>query len=217
MADNENAEPSLWIRLLDALKSAFVESDQGPSSIPRSIPSEGPSWLQYVAVLTGLLAAITGILAVRSTRLTNDAIYESSLAVLAQAQASDAWSEYQADSIKARILESQSISVSGLSANDRDKLLADMAEMRGRQPQLKQNALNHVTERDVHLSEGRKRLAEKDLLEYASLAAQLGIALASIAAITKRHQAFALGIVSGISSVGLLAYTFIQHYVIAVP
>ena len=71
----------------------------------RKQDGDNPPWLRQVAMLTGVLAALSGFLAVRSTSLTNDAIYESNQAILAQTQSSDAWSEYQADSIKARIVE----------------------------------------------------------------------------------------------------------------
>src|ERR1700761_3905355 len=66
---------------------------------------DSPSWVKQVAMLTGVLAAMSGFLAVRATTLTNDAIYESNQAILAQTESSDAWNEYQADSIKAHIVD----------------------------------------------------------------------------------------------------------------
>ena len=191
---------------------AAVASLVDSSDTKTTTPDDGPGWIKYVAVLTGVLAAITGIIAVRSTRLTNDAIYESSLAVLAQAQASDAWAEYQADSIKAHILEFEAATANTLSDADKNKLHTDLASMRERQPALKQNAIDRAAERDAHLIDGRNRLAEKDLLEYAALAAQIGIALASVAAMTKRHPAFGAGLLAGVASLGLLAYALVQHY-----
>ena len=75
---------------------------------------EDPSWIKQVAVLTGVLAAISGYLVVRSTMLTNDAIYMSNQAILAQTQSSDAWAEYQADSIKARVVETALLAQHGV-------------------------------------------------------------------------------------------------------
>src|ERR1700727_1579979 len=82
------------------------EADKPPSTTISEHADEYP-WLKHVAVLTGVLAALAGFLTVRSTVLTNDGIYESNQAVLAQTEASDAWGEYQADSIKARVVEMQ--------------------------------------------------------------------------------------------------------------
>ncbi len=201
-------EKSFFSKVAALAESLF--SDDGPT---KSAPTaDGPSWIKYVAMLTGILAAITGIIAVRSTRLTNDAIYESSLAVLAQAQASDAWGEYQADSIKARILETQIATSPALADDIRAKLDADTQSLRDRQPELKKTAEEKTAERDNHLTDGRSRLAEKDMLEYASLAAQIGIAMASVAVMTKRHQVFGVATLAAIACIGLFAYAMIQHY-----
>src|ERR1700691_3502137 len=76
-----------------------------------------------VAVLTGVLAALTGFLTVRATTLTNQAIYESNQAILSQTQASDAWAEYQADSVKAHIVEMQLLPSAPLRPADKAKLV----------------------------------------------------------------------------------------------
>ncbi len=202
-------EKSFIAKASNLAQSLF--SDDATATKP-ALPGDGPSWIKYVAMLTGILAAITGIIAVRSTRLTNDAIYESSLAVLAQAQASDAWSEYQADSIKARILETQIATSPALADDVRAKLDTDNEELRNRQPDLKKAAEQKTAERDSHLTDGRSRLAEKDMLEYAALAAQIGIAMASVAVMTKKHQAFGVAALAGVACIGLFAYAMIQHY-----
>lgn len=196
-------------RLVSTIKSAVSEES-------KSKPAEdGPSWLQYVAMLTGGLAALAGFLAVRSTTLTNDAIYESNQAVLAQTQASDAWAEYQADSIKARIIETQMTAMPAMPAASRADLSQQALQLRERQPEAKQDAQNKTAERDEHLKEGHRRLAEKDLLNYADLAAQLGIALASVAALSKRRAAFVAGVCAGVAGVVITAYVFIAHYLTA--
>jgi len=187
--------------------SGFMES--GQTAVPDKTPDV--PWLKYVAMLTGILAAISGFLAVRSTNLSNDAIYESNQAVLAQAQASDAWSEYQADSIKARILETQLVPSSPLNAADRKALAADDKEFRARQPQSKHWAETKTAERDAHLNNGLSHLAEKDLLGYAGLAMQLGIALASVAALIRKPAAFYAGATVGMIGIAITAYAFLSH------
>src|SRR5882724_3817458 len=94
----------------------------------RKAGSEDPPWIRQVAMITGVLAAMAGFLAVRSTMLTNDAIYMSNRAILAQTQSSDAWSEYQADSVKARIVETGMIVTSV--AENREALAKQDKELR---------------------------------------------------------------------------------------
>ena len=195
---------------LIATAKATLPSDSGDKTAPAG--EDGPPWMHYIAVMTGALAALAGFLAVRSTTLTNDAIYESNQAVLSQAQASDAWAEYQAASIKARIIETQLLTASNLSPDVRDELLKQASELRDRQPPVKQKALDKSTERDEHLKEGQSLLKEKDMLGYAGLAAQLAIALASVAALVRRRTAFVISVVMAAVSVGVTAYVFISHY-----
>src|ERR1700728_4048607 len=124
-----------------------------------------PPWVAYVAMLTGVLAAVAGFLTVRATTLTNNAIYESNQAILAQAQSSDDWNEYQADSIKARIIETQ-IAAAGaaLDPQARATLEAQDKDFRDRQPKSQAAAAAKAAERDDHLSHGKDYLATRDLI-----------------------------------------------------
>src|SRR5579871_1635709 len=111
---------------------------------------EGAPWVKQVAMLTGVLAALSGFLAVRSTVLTNDAIYESYQAILAQAQSSDAWAEYQAESIKARIVETALASSAAIPADKRTDLESGAADLRNRQTDIKKSATDLADARDQH-------------------------------------------------------------------
>lgn len=177
---------------------------------------EGEPWLKQVAMLTGILAALSGFLAVRSTTLTNDAIYESNQAILAQAESSDAWAEYQSDSIKARIVETALATATALPRARKTALETDAADFRDRQTGVKQTAMSRADDREAHLKNGLKQLAEKDLLGYAGLAAQLGIALASVAALVRIRPAFYAGIAAGGIGVVITLYAFAVHYDVTV-
>jgi hypothetical protein len=135
----------------------------------RNTEGDAPRWLKQVAMLTGVLAAISGYLTVRSATLTNDAIYMSNRAILAQTQSSDAWAEYQADSIKARVVETAILAAPN--SPNLDALTKEAKELRARQPALRKTASGKVAERDDHLKDGGKRLAERDQLVYAGFAA----------------------------------------------
>ncbi len=181
----------------------------GTSNNTAATPTDGPDWIGHVAVLTGILAALTGFLTVRATTLTNEAIYESNQAILSQTQASDAWSEYQANSIKAHITEMQMLPSNHLNTEDRAKLEKMDKDIRDRQPTSKQTALTMIHERETHLSNGLKHLQQKDLLGYAGMVAQLGIALASIAALVRKRLAFDTAIAAGVLAIAITAYVFI--------
>ena len=171
---------------------------------------EAPTWLKQVAMLTGVLAAISGYLTVRSATLTNDAIYMSDRAILAQTQSSDAWAEYQADSIKAHVVETTLLA--SPNPQNLDVLTKEGKALRDRQPALKKTATEKATERDGFLKDGGLRLAERDQLLYAGFAAQAGIALASVAALVRLRIVFYAGIGAGIVSVLITAYAFALHH-----
>jgi hypothetical protein len=158
-----------------------------------------------------VLAAFAGFLTVRGANLTNQAIYHSGQAVLHQAQASDAWAEYQSASIKARIVETALLS-GAADAAGKNSLDAQAKELRDRQPPIKQRAQDQEAQREAELHNSAQRLAQKDLLDYAGMAVQLGIALASVAALTRRAPAFAVGVLCGAIGVAVTGYAIVVGY-----
>jgi hypothetical protein len=199
----ESANPSRVEALTEKLTKS--EKTDGPA----------PKWVGYVALLTGILAGAAGFLTVRSTTLTNNAIYESNQAILAQAQSSDAWNEYQADSIKARVIETQIAANPALDAQSRATLEGQAADFRDRQQKLQTSAQNSAKDRDNHLAQGRGLLATRDLLSYAGLATQLAIALASVAAMTRKRGAFDAAVLIGAIGVGLALFALARQYLVS--
>ena len=84
--------------------------------------------------------------------------------------------------------------------------------MRDRQPTLKDAANAKTTERDQHLKNGLQCLAQKDLLGYAGFAAQVGIALASVAALVRMRLAFYAGITMGVAGIAIAVYAFAANF-----
>ncbi len=200
-------------KAIKALKDITATLAAGDTKRASADDTNTPSWVNQVAMLTGALAALAGFLTVRTTTLTNEAIYESNQAILSQTQASDAWSEYEADSIKANIFETQLLPSSPFSRQDKAKLKEMDDTLRTRQPILKQTAEDKIKDRETHLGQGLKRLGEKDVLGYAGMAAQLGIALASVAALTRQRAIFYIGAAAGGAAVIVTAYVFISAYI----
>jgi hypothetical protein len=180
-------------------------SESPPPTSPKLIvkaaaeEATAPPWLRQVAMVTGVLAALGAFLTVRSTTLSNDAIYRSTRATLLQAQASDAWAEYQADSIKANGAQTE--------------LDVTAATQPGHDLAKKADAQKLEQDRDGELANGEKLLAEKDIIGYAGMAGQFAIALASVAALTRRRPAFYAAVVFGLVAFGVTAYAMALHYV----
>ena len=170
-----------------------------------------PGWVKRVALLTGLLAAISGFVTVRSTILTNDAVYASGQAILAQTQSSDNWAEYQADSVKARIVET-SLLATGVTGANRATLVKEAAELRRRQPPLRAEAIAKAADRDRYLAHSSHILAERDWLGYANFIAQVAIALASVAALLKERRVFVAGAVAGLFTVIIVVFAYAIHF-----
>ena len=185
--------------------TAHAETD--PSHPSKS----GPKWMKRVPMITGVLAGLAGFLTVRSANMSNEAIYHCNRAVLAQAQASDKWAEYQADSVKARVIET-TLTVGVPDATARASLEADGKKFRALQDTDKSDAAGKESDREAELKNTGARLQEKDLLDYAGVAAQLGIALASVAALTKKHTAFSAGLVAGVLALGITGWALLSHF-----
>ena len=191
--------------------TSISSSGSSSAGAANAAAAPGPRWLRYVAVLTGVLAALGGFLTVRSTNLSNEALYHSTQAVMCQTRASDAWAEYQANSVKARIIETQ-LTTGGGDAAAREALRSADAELRERQPALQATARQMEQQRESLLAAGQRRLAEKDLLGYAGMATQLAIALASVAALIRRPSAFVVAIACGAAGVAITAFALFSHY-----
>lgn len=172
---------------------------------------EGPWWLKYVAMLTGVLAGLAGFLTVKGAKLSNEAIYLSNQAVLYRTEASDKWAEYQANSIKAHLAETQ-LAAGNFKPGAEAKLQADAEKSRSRQPALKSEAQKFESGRDDQLKQAVQLRKEKDLLDYAGMAVQLGIALASVAALTRRFEAFVIGALAGLVGAAITALAMIQGF-----
>jgi hypothetical protein len=170
-----------------------------------------PTWLKRVPLLTGILAALAGFLTVRQANLSNEAIYHSNQGVLNQAKASDAWAEYQAQSIKAHTIET-ALTVGVTDPAAKAQLQAERDDLRKSQPALKETAEQMEKARDAELIGGQKRLDQKDLLNYAGMAIQLGIALASVAALTRRRPAFTVALGIGAIGAAITAYAVLAAY-----
>jgi threonine aldolase len=161
--------------------------------------------IRYVALTVGIMAVLAAVSAQQAATLATDALLRSNQSVLAQAKASDGWNEYQADSIKSHEYETQA-----LVAGANGKQYSDLATgEKNKQPPLMEEAQKLESERDALLNESQVKNAVHETFARSVGSMQIGIALASIAALTRRREMWWLGSGFGLIGAGLLGYGFV--------
>ena len=140
-----------------------------------------PRWLEFLAVSTALFAVLAAVTSLKAGDTANEALYKANLSVLSQARASDAWSEFQADSLKKYLQINQAAILELLKATPQQ---VQAARLEANRRQSLQNALKE---------EAGKRDAEtRALLEESRI-------------LLNRHQTFALGVTLFQVAIGLSA------------
>ena len=137
-----------------------------------------------VAVLA-VLAAFTGSL---ETVAAGRAITAASEAALAQDKATDAWDEYQADSLKKHLY---AIAAEGGGPHAAE-YQATAKEQTGRQAEVRKRALDDEAERDQLMAESRASEHRHHWLTIAATLLEIAIAICTVAIVTHR-RAFWLG------------------------
>jgi hypothetical protein len=170
-----------------------------------------PVWMKRVPMVTGALAAMAGFLTVRGAELSHQAIYHDATAGLYQNKASDTWGQYQAESIKKDNVDT-ALMVSQLDPAQRAKLEARKKDFGDREPALMAKAQAYEAEVESEKSGGEMLLSEKALTDFAGVAAQLGIALASVAALTKKSAWFGVGVACGLVAALITGWSFVVHF-----
>jgi len=164
-------------------------------------------WIQWVALTTGVMAVLAAVAAQQSASLSSEALLLSNQSVLSQAKASDTWNEYQADGIKRRVFEAQSL-IAAADTTKSAELSGEAKREADKQPDLMAEAQKLETERDNLLSDSQGKNAIHETFARSVGALQIGIALSAIAAVTRRREAWYLGSIFGLAGAGLLGWGF---------
>ena len=142
------------------------------------------SFNQRIALFSAVLATVGAIVSFLGGHTQNEALYYKDEAVLLKAQASDQWSYFQAEKIKAQIDQ--------LAARPASGTLSAKAGSAGHGRSDKISRIQHLAERLDQESEAANQEAENALAPHVKLSIamtllQIAIALASIAALTGRN------------------------------
>ncbi len=152
---------------------------------------------QRIALFSAVLATIGAVVSLLGGHTENDALYQKNEAVLFKARASDSWEHFQAEEIKRHLLEATAPLTHDPAA---PRLLAAYAA-RARQLEAEAKALDRRSEEAD--GDSRQALRPHIKLSIAMTFVQIAIALASIAALTRRRWLFGLAGASGLIGVVL--------------
>lgn len=146
------------------------------------------AWISWVALSTAVLAVLAAIAGLLSGHHVNEAM-------MSQIEASDQWSYYQAKSIKASVLDAK-ISLSG-QADESDKSRRDRYEKE--QEDIKSQAEHKEAEAKSHFH-------KHEVFAGGVTMFQIAIAIAAIAALTRRRPFWVVSLVFGLAGCAFLIF-----------
>ncbi len=165
-----------------------------------------PRWLDYLAISTALFAVVAAVAALQASTYANEALYRANQAVLKQTQAIDAWSEYQADSIKKYEQQSLATILAHLGGRPEELKAAndEAARRQARQDQLQPEARARDAETAALNRESQGQLEHHHRFALAVTLFQVAIGLGAIAALLREPKVWVVSMAVG--TVGLLAF-----------
>lgn len=138
---------------------------------------------QKIALFSAILATLGAIISFLGGHEQNDALYYKNEAVLMKARASDNWAYYQAEDLKRHLAETSAVLVPAAT----HYYAADAARYAKRGKALRAAAEAYDRRSEEADAESRRALRPHTKLAIAMTFLQVGIALASISALTRRR------------------------------
>ena len=154
--------------------------------------------LRFVPLLAAVLAIFAGLSSLYAGRLGERALALKNEALLNEVQASDLWTEYQADSLKAHLYEIAGATGGGQAHS---KLQSAGLKYRSEQLPLRAQAQRYERDRDAAITRSEETEARKGGFDIALALFEVSIVLTSIAAMIKRPFLFVLAGVGGVIGV----------------
>ena len=162
-------------------------------------------FISRVSITIAVLAVLAATVGSLETLEAGAAIESSSEAVLEQNKASDIWGEYQADSLKKHLY---GIAADSGGANAK-RYHKTSDEQKATQANVKNHAMEDEAARDEKLAEGRVHEHRHHRLAVAATLAEIGIAICTVAIITRRRSFWVGSLALGLGGVVVLAYAYL--------
>ena len=165
---------------------------------------EQDPFVARVAMTVAVLAVMAATAGSLETVEAGRAIALSSAAVLAQEQATDAWNEYQADSLKRHMYE---IAAAGGGAKA-DEWRGDIPPERVNQARARGQAEKAEHARDTDMADSTRHEERHHWLTGSATLIEIGIALSTVAIITKRRSFWLAAMALGAAGAVLFAIAY---------
>ncbi|HEX8789855.1 MAG TPA: DUF4337 family protein [Polyangiaceae bacterium] len=158
-------------------------------------------WILWLSMSTAIIAVLAAIASLESGAYANDAIVQKNDAILHQSKADDAWSYYQAKGIKAAFYETQADPKWRDAAEKEKKGQEDLrAEAEKEQDTVKE--MDEKSEQSLHV---HHQFAKSVTIS------QVAIALAAIAALTRRRSMWWVSLAAGAAGAWFFILGFLPH------
>ena len=167
-----------------------VSLEQVQETIEEHAQETTEPWVMGVALTAAILAAFAAVTALYAEHFATEAMLE-------QIEASDTWSEFQANSIKEKVIETKREVLLILKKDTDPEDEAKLLEYKGHKAELKQKA-------EEKGRESIKHLREHVPLSRSLTLFQVGIAIGAISVLTKRRAFWFVSITFGVIGVGFL-------------
>lgn len=186
-------EPRTCDSKLATMEEAEVPLEHLHEEIHHHAEHGGEKWISGVALSTAILAVLAAITGLLSGSHANEAM-------LKQIEAADQWTFYQAKGIKAAVLEAKMSLTNSADEADREKAARYSEE----QSEIQKEAQAKQTE-------AKANFHQHEVFARGVTLFQIAIAVAAIAALTRRRRYWLVSMIIGAAGCIFLALGFVQH------
>jgi hypothetical protein len=162
---------------------------------------KGPQWVMWLSLSTAVIAVLAAIGSLLSGSYANDAIVQKNDAILHQSKADDAWGYYQAKSIKA-VFYSIQPDPKWQAESARERREGEETQKRAQEEEKLVTERDEMSERSLHVH----HQFAKSVTIF-----QVAIALAAIAALTRRQPMWWVSLGMGALGVVFFALGLLPH------
>jgi hypothetical protein len=162
-------------------------------------------FISQVSITVAILAVLAAGVSSLETVEAGGAITSASEAVLSQDRATDAWNEFQADSLKKHIY-----GIAADAGGPKAAKYADTAkEQTGKQNEVRKKAEEDEAEREKLMGVSRLHEHRHHWLTGAATMLEIGIAISTVAIITRRRQFWLGAILLAVIGLGLFGAAYL--------
>jgi Domain of unknown function (DUF4337) len=167
------------------------------------------SWITLLSLSTAIIAVLAAVAALESGSMANDSIVEKNDSILNQSKANDQWAYFQAKGIKSVIYSSQAEVAATTNPEAAAKLNAEAKHEKDDQAESMKKAQEFEKGVEDSDKESEHSLHIHHLFAKAVTIFQVAIALAAIAALTRKKMMWYVSLATGLVGVWFFVQGFL--------